>query len=233
MSSLFGSKNTSTTSSNAWNKAWNSKAEDLYKQYSDKAASPTAYTGTLNAGTNDLITGSQDYLKNMLNNTTLNNIANGQMLTVDSNPYMAATAKLATDALEKSMGTTYDNINSRFGGSSGLFNSSARRNMAMQAANDLGTQKETLLQNMYSKAYDTNLSNMMTALGLQKDLASTANNMGTSQQTTDQADLDRQYKEWLRQQGVTDDAMTAMSNILSLARANSSTTKQKTAGLFG
>ena len=233
MASLFGSKTKSTTVTEPWTKEWNSKATDLYSQYADKSANPTAYTGPLNAGTNDLITGSSDYVKNMLNNSTLQKIASGGFLTADSNPYMTGTAKLATDALEKSMGTTYDNINSRFGGAGGLFNSSAKRNMAMRAADDLGTQKQTLLQSMYSKAYDTNMSNMMTGLGLQKDLVSTANNIGTTQQSTDQANLTRQYQEWLRQQGVTDDAMTAMMQMLSLAKTNNSKTTQKTSGLFG
>lgn len=171
------------------------------------------YTGTVNSTGNDLQTGSYDYIKSMLGNQTLNDLATGKMLDPSSNPYLQKSGDLASAALDKSMGQTYNDINSRFGGTNRLFNSSAKRDMAMRAANDLGTQKDTMLNNLYGNAYTNGISQMMNAVGAQSGLAGQANTMGNNQQALDQAGLDRLYQVYKDNNAQTMNAIGQQSSL--------------------
>lgn len=235
MSSLFGSKqkSSSTTTTTPYSGDYTGWVNDVKNQLWNKNSSPvTAYTGNLSAGSNSNLNTSRDLYKNLATNKTLTGYANGDYLNPTSNPYLMSSYNLGADSIMKNFNKLNDATNSQFNNS--LFNSSMRQNQINQNKTDTEDKLNDYTTNFMNTAYNTGVNNMTSANGVLQSAINGLNTSGTQQQATEQNSLDNNYKEWLRQQGVSDSNMNNILQLLALVKNPSTTTNatQSTGGLF-
>lgn len=236
MGSLFGSKQkqSSTTTTNPFS--------GQYKDWADQAGSyvmgnmgktGTPYTGQLSAPINASLQGIFGSMGNYTNNQNLSDYASGKYLDPTTNPYVQAGYNAGVENLMKQFGQIDDRIKSVFN-SNGLFNSSMRINTQNKNAADTKKAISDFTNNYYSDLYKQGVQDMLNANSTQNSNLNTALQAGITQQQLLQNEMDKQYSEWLRQQGVSDDSIANVLNYLSLVRNPSQTTNttQKTSGLF-
>lgn len=188
-----------------------------------------AYTGDLTYGLTDEQKQAIQSASNNLNNDELNNMADGKYLDPESNPYLQKTYDIAAGNLKEQFGNMQDQINGQFS-TKGVYNSNARRNALTDGAEQIQDKLTDFATQLYGNAYDKAATQQLQAIGTQSDLAKALMSAGSTEQQTEQAALDANYKEWLRQMGVDDANMQSAMQLLGLVKSPQQTSTQSDGG---
>lgn len=185
------------------------------------------YGGQLNYGATDNQKYAFNQFRQAADNPMLQDTLSGKYLNPESNPYIQKTYDLASQNVLKGLNKANDAVNSQF--SHGLWNSSARRSTMQNQANQAGETLAGLANQIYSGNYNQERGYQLQAVGAQQQLLGNLLNAGTAEQAAGQSDLDRNYKEWLRQMGVDDSNLDRALNFLQVVK-NPTTTQTTTQG---
>jgi hypothetical protein len=232
MSSLFGSKQTSSSSSSAFNGDTQPFVNQTMNAISNYRATP--YTGTLSAGTNGNITNATNLFSKYANNGTLNDYASGKYIDPTTNKYSMSTYNAGLQDLMDKYNQLDDDIQSNYN-KNGAYNSSMRLNSQSKNSADTKKSMADYSSDFFNNAYKTNVDTMLSAGQQQQTNANNLINAGNTEQTLSQGVLDRLYNEFIRQQDQTDNNYSNMINLVSAIKNPnaSSTSTTKSGGLFG
>ncbi len=223
-------KQKSTTTSTPYSGDYKNWAYDVKNQLWQRNNTPAEpYTGQLSATPNTTQTSAISGMSNLTNTQALTDTIGGKFLDPSTNPYLQKTYDIAADNINKAYGQQADQYDSKFGTSSfwgGSQHQKAYQDMSdnkMDTLNDLNTQ-------IYGGAYNQERQNQMNAINQASNLYSNQYNLGQSQYENEQAGLDRNYAEQLRQWGVDENDMDRVLQLLSLVKNPSSTSTSSDGG---
>lgn len=236
MSSIFGGKSTQkqTTVTTPFSGQYATWADQVGSELMSKfGKTGQAYTGQLTANTNNNLSNVFSLANQYTNNQVLNDFASGKYLDPTTNPYAQAGYDAGTKSMMKQFGQIDDTIKGSFN-SNGLYNSSMRQNSQQKNAETTKDAISSFGSKYWGDLYNQGISNMMQANTAQQQNLGTALYTGTTQQSLEQKGLDNQYKEFLRQQGVSDQSIANILNYLNIVKnpSQETTTQTKQHGLF-
>lgn len=227
--SLFGSKKKETSTTTPYSGQYADQMQNFYDGTLTKNLNTqaTPYTGQLSAGMTNTQNNAMSGLSGLTNTQALTGTINGDYLDPATNPYLSQYYDQAADKVGSSLADANDYVNSQFN-TRGLYNSSARQEALQKQTDNVGDTLAGIATNIYGNAYTNERSNQMDAINQQAGLYGSLFGQGTTQQQTEQAGLDAQYNEWLRQQGVDTNDIDRMMQYFSLVKNPSQTTTQST-----
>ncbi len=225
-----GKKQKSSTKTTPYSGEYASWVKDVKNQLWQKNNTPApAYDGQLSAGMSDTQKGAMSGYEDLLKTGALTDTIAGKYLDPNSNPYLSQYYDQAASKVRSTLADNNDYVNSQFN-QRGLYNGSARQEALQKQADNATDTMADMATNIYGGAYTAERQNQMNAIGQQGGLLGNYFNMGTTEQSTNQAALDAQYKEWLRQQGVDDADMDRVMQLLGLVKNPSQTTTSSDGG---
>ena len=231
MAGLFGTKSQSTTSTTKQSSTPNF---GNYTGYLNTAAGKisdmlngktSTYDGELTSGW----TGDQQYAmdtaKSTLGNSYLNDVLGGKYLDYSTDKsYLSA-----ADKLRKNLGSAIDSTKTAFN-KGGYLSSSGYEKGQASNVNDYGSS----LAELEGKFSDAAKSQILQALGVQNSALGTYSTLANAKQQVQTEADQAKYKEWLRQQGVAENAIPYMMQFMNLVKgtdtvqdSNSATSTQK------
>lgn len=217
-------KSKSSSSVTPYTGEYASWVNDVKNQLWKKNNTPAeAYSGQLSAGMSDTQKGAMGGYADLLGTGALTDTINGKFLDPNSNPYLSQYYDQAASKVRSTLADNNDYVNSQFN-QRGLYNSSARQEALQKQADNAADTMADMATNIYGGAYTAERQNQMSAIGQQAGMFGNYFGMGTTEQNTNQAALDAQYKEWLRQQGVDENDMDRVMQLLGLVKNPSQTT---------
>lgn len=223
---LFGAKGSKTTTITPYSGKYADQVDDIYSRIRKNLDTPaTAYTGQLSAPLSGTQTAAINDYSGLINNQALEDTLSGKYLSPDSNPYLSQYYDQAKNKVMESLRDMNDNVNSQFN-ARGLYYGSARQEALQKQADKAAETLANMATNIYGNAYSQERQNQLNAINQQGNLLGNYFNMGTTEQNTAQSDLDRQYKEWLRQQGVDENDLSTALQYLSLVKNPSQNTTE-------
>lgn len=236
MSSIFGSTSTQkqSTVTNPFSGQYATWANQVGSELMNRfGKTGPAYTGQLTANTNNNLSNVFNLANQYTNNQALNDFASGKYIDPTTNPYAQAGYEAGTKAMMEQFGQIDDTIKGSFN-ARGLYNSSMRENTQQKNASATKDALSSFANNYWSGLYNQGVSNMLQANSAQQQNLGTALTTGTTQQSLEQKVLDDQYKEWLRQHGVSDQSINNILNYLNIVKnpVQETTTQTKQNGLF-
>ncbi|WP_434132197.1 Hint domain-containing protein [Sporomusa sphaeroides] len=225
-----GKKQKQTTTTTPYSGEYASWVNDVKNQLWQKNKTPAeAYSGQLSVGMSDTQKNAMSGFGNLLNTGALTDTINGKFLDPNSNPYLSQYYDQAASKVRSTLADNNDYVNSQFN-QRGLYNSSARQEALQKQSDNAADTMADMATNIYGGAYTAERQNQMNAIGQKGGLLSNYFGMGTTEQNTNQAALDAQYKEWLRQQGVDENDMDRVMQLLGLVKNPSQTTTSSDGG---
>lgn len=233
MSSLFGKTQTSSTSQTQTT----TPNYGDYSKYIDTALNKVndwssgkvnSYTGELTPGFTD----NQKYALNMaksnLGNTYINDVINGKYLDYHNDPSYTS----AVGQLKNNMSAAIDSTKTAFG-RSGFLSSSGYGKSQQKNVDDYGLS----LGNLEGKFSDSAKNQILQALGVQNQNLSAFSNLANAEYTANKDADEAQYKEFLRKEGVSEQAIPYYAQLLSLVKGTTTTSEGNSSvhqsGLFG
>lgn len=197
----MGKKQKSTTKAEPFTGQAKEWAYGFQPTVYNRATTPTkAYEGQLSTGLSDTQKTAIGGLNSLINTQALTDTISGKYLDPSTNKYLEQTYDLAADKVSKSLGQMNDNVNSQFN-ARGLYNSSAREERLTEQKNDAADTLTGLANSIYGTAYTNERNNQMNAINQQGNLINSQFGQGTTQQGIEQSALDKEYRDFIRQQG--------------------------------
>ncbi|MEM5795993.1 MAG: Hint domain-containing protein [Bacillota bacterium] len=223
-------KQKSTTQTTPYSGDYKNWVYDYKNQLWQRNNTPaTAYSGQLNATTNATQNTATSNINNLTNTAALNDTISGKYVDPASNPYLRKYYDAAASNIDKSYGENYDAIDSKFGKSS-FWGGSQHQKSMQNMANQEQQAKSDLATNIYGGAYNQERTNQMNAINQASNLYNNQYNIGQSQYDNEQNALANTYSEWIRQQGVDENDMNRIMQLLGLVKNPSSSTTASDGG---
>lgn len=206
---------------------YNSFLDTSFSRFNNNAN--TAGLGQFNGQTGDMsgTQYAQQYGQNMIDNPALTAMAKGENLDPTKDANFMKSLGYAQDAIQKSGGKSFDNINALMGTRGLGKNSSMWQNMQRQNAESTMDKVGETTSSMLSNQYNQNVNNMFQANNQMQGFANYLRQTGLDTYNMSSQELDRALNLYKTKVGMDDQAYQELAKAIQMG-ANPETTQKQT-----
>lgn len=227
MSSEQTSKTEQTPFSGVSAERYNSFYPYLQGQLNDQTGYTQPMTSPINATQQQAISG----LQTGATNQNLQDYASGKYLDPSTNPYLKSSVDQIQQSAKENFNQAAQGIDTRFA-NRGFYDSSAHAGTLDRTADLANRNVANATSNLYGNAYQQGVGNMLNAQGAQQSANAALLSGGNTQYGISDTALQRQYSDYLNQQGFKQQDISNLLNYLQIGK-NPTTTQTSNDGGAG